>query len=502
MNKAKEYFYSIYNSIPFGWTILLLVCIEVVSFSASQFEAVNIAAFIALVVVTFAYSLKRLQYGVYIVFAELFISSKGYLFSMEISSFTVSIRLALFLTVFLAFLIWVLRERKIFFFQWPFWKPYLAVVALIGVGVLVGLARGNDLSTIFFDANGYLYLGLVGPVTQSFRSSLQVKQALAVLFAAVLALSIKTLVILGLFSQIQALQYTLPEVYSWIRDTGVGEITRFENGFSRVFFQSQVFHIITFFMLLSWLSFSQFNRACFRSRSIQLSAILLALSLLVIFLSYSRSFWVGVAGAGLVFFAWLLVRERFGFRRLAMIGAIILAVCIVDYAVAFGIVNIPIPGNVGVSAGELLTERTQDLATEPAAATRWQSLDPLTQAAMRHPLLGAGLGATITYRSEDPRVLEEHPDGMYTTYAFEWGYLDMLLEFGLVGILVFGILVVRIYSYGLEVIRTTPERKVETVGLLSALTALCVLNVFTPYLNHPLGIGALVLLSVTLTTNE
>ena len=55
----------------------------------------------------------------------------------------------------------------------------------------------------------------------------------------------------------------------------------------------------------------------------------------------------------------------------------------------------------------------------------------------QEPFFGQGYGATVTYLSQDPRVLENNPSGLYTTYAFEWGYLDIWLKLGIGGIIAY-----------------------------------------------------------------
>ncbi|MFH1426653.1 MAG: O-antigen ligase family protein [Candidatus Kerfeldbacteria bacterium] len=498
MDTIKDYYKNLYASIPFWWIVLVILCVEVVSFAGHNFDIVETAAFAAIVALTFVYSLRNLKIGVFILITELFIGSKGYLFAVDIGSFSVSIRLALFLTVFAAYLIWLIRDRRIEFFRWSLWKEYSLVIVLIVVGVVIGVLRGNELTNIFLDTNGYLYFGLIGPYTQAIKSRDDSKQAIALLFAGMTALGIKTLVILAMFSQISVLEFTLPGIYRWIRDTGVGEITRFENGFSRIFFQSHFYMIVPFFFVLAHMLLIK-TKTAWKNKTVLSTVALFGLSMLVLFLSYSRSFWAGLAGTIIVGSLWLLIRRKVTIKRLIIVGAICIAVFAIDYAIAFGLVNIPLPGNVGVGASSLLIERTQNISDEPAAATRWQSLDPLMDAALEHPLIGSGLGKTVTYISSDPRVLEESPDGSYTTFAFEWGYLDLFLKYGIVGLLIYAMFFIELFRKGLKQIQSNKQQPIEVVGFILVLLAMLAINVFTPYLNHPLGIGLIIMASLALT---
>jgi O-antigen ligase len=106
---------------------------------------------------------------------------------------------------------------------------------------------------------------------------------------------------------------------------------------------------------------------------------------------------------------------------------------------------------------------------------------------METPLLGSGFGTTVTYMSSDPRIVST-TGGTYTTAAFEWNYHDILVKMGLLGLLAYGYLLYAIFL----VLWRSDER--ERRWLVPAFFALLMLNVVSPFLNHPLGIGYLALL--------
>src|SRR5690606_26066340 len=114
---------------------------------------------------------------------------------------------------------------------------------------------------------------------------------------------------------------------------------------------------------------------------------------------------------------------------------------ILGYLLVLAIVFLPVPGARDIS-GEILSQRTDQFASDAAAASRWQQLPPLREAIESQPAFGYGLGKTVTYISNDPRIRQQSPDGQYTTYAFEWGYLDQLLKFGLLGTALFGAIII------------------------------------------------------------
>jgi hypothetical protein len=509
MDKIKEQLQEIATSIPFWKIFGVLVALEIISFGGFQFPLINQIVFWVILVVTFALSIKRLQLGILVLFAELVVGSKGYLFSFPIGDQMISIRLGLFCVVFLAYFVWVIREKKIRFFSWPLWKPYAFFIGALALAVIVGVLRGNSLSTTFLDANGYLYFGLIGPLTQAIRDRRDIYQLLAVFCAAALVMMGETIILLFLFTHLETFTYTLPEVYRWIRNTGVGEITRFSNGYARVFFQSHIYAVFVFFvsgvlLVLRFADRTAFPRAkgyfyCLAEKQMRWQIGLFALSAITIFLSYSRSFWVGVVATLPIVATWLLWKEHIGFKRMAATVMICGAICILDYALVVGIVNFPLPGHVSVRSSSLLTERTGNISEEPAASTRWQLLRPLVDASLEHPIFGSGFGRTITYISNDLRVREQFPDGRYTTYAFEWGYLDLWLKMGIVGVAAYTWLVISVLRAGLVQRLEQAEMRPWTVGVMAAFIALLAVHVFTPYLNHPLGIGWVLFASVFFT---
>ena len=138
--------------------------------------------------------------------------------------------------------------------------------------------------------------------------------------------------------------------------------------------------------------------------------------------------------------------------------------------------------------------RFANLESESAGISRLNQLQPLLYNISQQALFGYGFGKELTYQSSDPRILKTHPDGIYTTYAFEWGYLDIALKLGVIGLLVYLALIGMLFYLGILNLKSN----ILNLGLLTGLLALCVTNIFSPYLNHPLGIGYIMLISAIL----
>ncbi|MCH7759733.1 O-antigen ligase family protein [Patescibacteria group bacterium] len=216
---------------------------------------------------------------------------------------------------------------------------------------------------------------------------------------------------------------------------------------------------------------------------------------LAIVISQSRSYWVGLGAALIIFilFGWW----KFNFRIKKTFLAII--ILIIMFTSQLLVVNL-LTGNFD---GNIAGDRFKNLQSEPAGLSRLNQLKPLGDAILQQLIFGYGFGKTLTYQSNDPRIMAENPDGIYTTFAFEWGYLDIWLKIGLLGWLAyFGLIGTIIYTG----IRNPSYTKTSTgkqeseiknlkISLFLGLVAVLATNMFSPYLNHPLGIGYILLIS-------
>ena len=75
--------------------------------------------------------------------------------------------------------------------------------------------------------------------------------------------------------------------------------------------------------------------------------------------------------------------------------------------------------------------------SESAAASRWRSLPALGGKIAEHPIVGSGFGSTVTYRSQDLRVVAA-TGGTYTISAFESGLSGLWVKSGILGVVAMG----------------------------------------------------------------
>jgi len=470
------------------WLLPVFLGIEILSFLGFLYPAVNRIALVAIALAVLILALRRLEYGLLALLAELFIGSFGYLFFWSASGREISLRLILWLIIMGVFVLKLIVQARRG--QGTYWKnikhfPLLKYFGLLFLFVLValinGLARGHALGTIGVDFNAWLFWLLLFPMVAVYGGAALAPEKrnrlLNVLFAAVLWLSLETLALLFVFTHNLS---AASDLYTWLRKTLVGEITPTLSGWPRIFIQSQIFPAIALLILWWRQSLSVSVRNFFRGRDLG-ALILGALFLAVVLISFSRSFWVGLAGTVLV----SLVLSAVFFGRQVFIRAAVwlLSAAILGFAIIYLVAIFPYPAP-GKFNADFLNRLTN--GQEAAITTRWGEIPVLAGAISRNPILGQGFGATVTYISHDPRVLANNPDGLYTTYAFEWGYLDLWLKLGIIGLLIYGFLLYKLIALGLR--RGRPGAYL-SLGITSGLFFLILTHVFTPYLNHPLGIG-------------
>jgi len=481
----------------FFYAVLAIAVVEAFSYLAYFYPILNTIGFFLILLVALIFSLWKLEYGLFLILAELIIGSKGYLFSYEFSEISISIRLGLYLVVLGVWLIKLIKNKNI---KFPLLGAYSLLFVFLAWGILRGVLNHNSFDNIFFDFNGWLFFGLVFAFVEALNSWEKAQKAFQVILAAALAMILKTVFILFIFSH--QIDFLLNSLYRWVRLTGVGEITKMPNNFYRVFFQSHIFAIIIFFFLIALII--NVKKKEFAKRDYYLYWLVGLLSALVIFVSYSRSLWLGGLAGLLALYYGIFFVLKLSMKRVFVVSTGLLFSFAAVYLLTLAIIKFPWPSPSQFTGG-LIEERTTDVTEEAGATSRFKLLTPLADKIKENVIIGSGFGTTITYQTDDPRFLSTHPDGKYTAYAFEWGYLDIWVKLGLAGLLVYLFLIYKIFRRGWIIFARFRENSIIQaiiLGSLIGLFAIVIINFTTPYLNHPLGIGYLLLVTAILNMLE
>ena len=446
-----------------------MILAEVLSLAVFNLPVLSLPLLVLVGVATFVLSWKNLEWGIYILFAELFFGSRGHLLEYDLGFVGLSLRLVIFFAVFMA---WLLKF-SIFNFQFSKQLPksYLLLLFVICFGILNGYLHGNGIGNVFNDANGYLYLLILPAVLSAIKTRQQIDNILEILAAAIIIIALKTLTLFAWFTFGFA---GVSTAYEWILRQDFGEITGVVGSASRIFMQSQFWALMGFFI------FAFFEKK---------NWLVIAAAVLSIIMSLSRSFWLGLAAGGLFALVMLLwhrpASTRLGeagasFRYVFSLALKILLIAAIEIVALYALVNLG-----GGKFAEAVASRGGNPVTEAAGNARLLQLPVLFDAIKQSPIIGSGFGKELTFKSYlTAKITKENPEGSITSYAFEWGYLDIMLKIGAVGLLVYAFFVAGIFK--------NLELRIENLGFLSALVALLILNITTPYLNHPLGIGYLI----------
>lgn len=382
---------------------------------------------------------------------------------------------------------------------WPF---FILLLFFIFFGFINGYFQGNNPKDIFFDFNGWLYFLLLFPLVGMFESISDDELApegrlgshFLIILVSIIWLSLKTLVVLFIFSHDLAIT---SEIYHWIRDTRVGEITRMDGGFFRVFLQSHIFILPAFFVAYLYLvrSCKGAVNSWLRNKQNVYGLLYLSLLFCIIILGVSRSNWVGLSFGLIVFFVLLFFVKKFDFKGFFRALTILVVSGVLGFVFMTAVINFPLPGSgASLDTFSLVTDRASEVGSEAGAASRWSLLPKILTEIKKYPLLGKGFGSTVTYVSNDPRVREQNPSGEYTTFAFEWGWLDIWYKLGLLGLISY--LTMIFFVLKNIYIRVAKALNLESIlnngvlfGLGVGLISICATSVFSPYMNHPLGIS-------------
>ncbi len=453
-----------------------IISLELLSFLAYFFPNLQGLVLVLIFLSVLFFSLKKLETGLLVAVIELVIGSKGHLFSLNIFDFNLSLRMLIFSAVMLAYLYHLFKIKKV---KIPFPKHYLPHFLFILLGLALSIFNKFDFKLIFSDFNAFLFFLYIFPIALVYRKKKNYDKLIKIFFLSAFWLSLKTLILLFLFSNNFAF---IPDLYLWLRRSGVAEITTFSGQWPRIFLQSHIYALVAFLFLIVPRGDKILR---YDLGKIAINAIFLA----VIIISFSRSLWLSLALSLVLASPIIIYRLKTKFNWLIEIALTVLAAFLIIIAVN----SIAFKTKTSDFSLNLISQRANLNQEEAALSSRWSLLPAMIDEIKKQPITGYGFGKTIRYQSYDPRVLESSEEGYYETYAFEWGYLDLWLKIGLGGLLSYLFLL-------FTLIKTAYLNNYISLG--AVVLALSIVHIVTPYLNHPLGIIIIIFSSCFLYKNR
>lgn len=444
-----------------GIFVAMFIFLRIASFFTYYYPLIN-QIFAAILILAFAYICKKnLSLGWTVLVGELILDGSGHFFELQ-----GLILRTWFLAIFAGF--WLLHhlKEKRFSLKVPKYlqKPLIMVVIVIAWAILQGFLNDHGTILILQDAMLYFFLFLLFPALEYHK---QIQPYIKPILIAFIINS-------ALFSLITFVIYasglgTLPDwYYHWYRNIAAGKITDLGNNFFRIVLPEHLFIVPIILVLASQLIHEYKNKLLW---------FLMLASTFVLTLNFSRIYFLALA-VGLLALAikqplkwWFTVSSAvvlsifFTFTSLFFIAS---------HGNSFGLELI------GLRAGGAAAPQS-----EASGAIRMAILPDAIQKIQQHPWIGNGLGTTITYT--DP-VSEKS----VTRTQFDWGYLEMLAELGIIGslIFIFFVVVVLYRIFQLAYIKKYMLNKKSPLlrGLLAGAVSLFVINLTTPALFQGFGV--------------
>ncbi len=472
-----------------------------------------------------------LEHALLLAWYEVLIGVHGYLVSATLFGVPLSLRMVLWIGIMAGWGLGMLVGKYRLAWSSSRDVPLCIWGGALAYGIFRGLATHAKLPALFDDANSYATLAYLLPLaTLSWTPDLK-RKFLMVLGGSVLSLFVITGALIAIFTH--SSESTIWDIYVLVRDPRLFEVTLLSSPgwftnllisgswYFRVFSQAHL--SAGTLLLLMCCSILGTKRSLLWQEYAYLGV-----AVSVFAWSMSRSFalagvLVGLVVTGGLFLLFVRDVEReqsIGRRCLRAFREVVLplgglfaklGVLLAGSGLLFWLlVSLPLVSrpNLGASPfyrGEHDTTRTL------AVSSRYNMLPPLREALEEHPFLGWGFGKEVTYTSDDPRIREATGGtGELTTYRYEWGFLDVWMKMGALGILAhayllvvpLGVLLQKTKRYAWSSLQEYVAHVWLELGVTTVLLFLFGVHMITPYLNHPLGIMTVMVMYMMLRFPE
>lgn len=478
----------------------LIIALLVYGLSAASYAypIINYLGFAIIVVLIFSLAFSRyLPWALAILFGELAFGGNGYLFACPLGEVTLSLRMVIFIAVIGGWVVGILRHKISIRYPRVILVGLLGLLIVLIINSIRAISSGGDIAIIFADVNGYVYWLAALPIIFIIWDIGVLRSWLRVMVGATVAAAI---LVGGVALDFNLLRQGTPPdleliiakraeqinpegdltqtifwdgqnlqndehfkggdfIYRWAKERGIIEVSYLQSGWYRVYHRSSIYFILTIAIILSgWKS----------GRGWRWKIPVILMAVLGLLLGNARSLWLGALAAILflgLFWSW----------KKTVLGLVLFAVLLAG----LGLVA---PTYFNRFIGSRM-QSIIDPQGEYAASARLAMLGPAWEAIKGEPLLGPGPGYLLKYFSPAPENY-----GWVKKYMIEWGYLDLWLDIGLVGLVFMAVLIWGIFKRG----RMEGGTR---ICLLSVLVAILVIQITTPYLNHPLGIALICLVA-------
>ena len=432
---------------------------------------------------TFGLTVHRVEWGLYIILAELLIGSKGHLFWFtlidDVEWGRIGLRIGIFGAVMVAWAIHKIWKRQMpTLFMDSSLTYVLPFLIMLGYAVVRGFMQGYGVSQIMSDANNWMFVVLVFPIVDVIKTVPDFFDQCRRIIAPAIAFMVTKAVVFFVVFAAGISQVTV-WLYHFERQTGGGQLAPAADGMWRIYFWSELF-LIPALVILAGIVYSRYDKRCvMRLPTFALWGVVLG-----IMLTLFRSFWLGAFVAVVVWIgAMVLARKHIELQWKSL--AAVVGVLVLSAAASVFVIQGLGQGLSNMSGGVPPAVQKELFSTgEPGIQNRLNQFTPLVEKIWESPVVGSGFGAHITYESIDPRTT-----GAVTTHALELGWLDLMMEIGILGLILFLIWLGYIVRTLWQALSNSPKQVYWILGLIAGGVGIGAVHMVSPFLNHPLGIG-------------
>ncbi len=265
--------------------------------------------------------------------------------------------------------------------------------------------------------------------------------------------------------------------YDWFRNIAAGKITDLGYNFYRVVLPEHLFLVPAMIIIGALLMRSP------KSRTLWSYGLLAAIPLA---LNFTRIYFVALVISFVVLFA--KKQFKLWLHTSVAMGVLVIASFAVFATLASG----------GQTAGLEIAGLKASGITSPtgdlSGATRLAILPDALRQIRERPLFGSGLGTTVTF-------LNPVDNQMLTRTQFDWGYLELAAELGLLGLAVFLFLIGSLMYTFRQTYSKLANADVYR-GLFAGCAALFIINITTPALFQGFGVFLFAMIAMLLAQQQ
>lgn len=444
------------------WLLVLFFVLRLLSFVLNEHLIIQGILVFALLMILGTLYFKKPDWAWCLVLAEIFLGGSGHYFEL----LGLSIRTLFIIFFMFLWLADLLGKQKLKISLDIGKQPLLMVAvffAFLAFSFFNGLNNGHDIRLIIQDTIPFTFLLLLFPSFHFFKDESTQDFLVRLIIVFIIGQALFSLfTFLGFSTGFFHLQ---DGFYHWFRDINVGKITDMGNSFFRIVESSHILVVPIILLITSLRMRAEKHHKMWR--------LLQFFAIIILTINFSRSYFLAIA-IGL-----LILKYKHSWKKwlwecatMAIMAAIIFT-------------GVHYLSSGGKTFGwELFGLRIKSFVQpeiEVSANTRLMILQPALDLIKTNPLAGTGLGASISFLNTDTFEY-------ITTNSFDWGYLEMWAELGILGSLMLIVLYLYTAYKILVKIKNIPDWHDFDVGIMASIIAFLVMNVTTPALFHVFGI--------------